>query len=87
VTDAELRELVVRTLTKIAPEAAREPLDPAVSLRDQLDLDSMDALNFVIGLHETLGVDIPETDYARLATLNDIVAYLAARRASKSEQP
>ena len=85
-TDAEIRELVVRTLTRIAPEAAGQPLAPAVSLRDQLDLDSMDALNFVIGLQETLGVDIPETDYARLATLDDIVAYLAARRASRSEK-
>ena len=39
----------------------------------------MDWLNVIVGLHERFGVDIPETDYARLATLDDIVAYLAAR--------
>ena len=39
----------------------------------------MDFLNFIISLHKTLGVDIPEADYSKLITLNDIVAYLKAR--------
>jgi acyl carrier protein len=54
-----------------------------VNLREQLDLDSMDALNFVIALHEELGVEIPETDYAKLATMDGIVAYLLARLADR----
>jgi acyl carrier protein len=54
-----------------------------VNLRDQLDLDSMDALNFVIGLHEGFGVDIPESDYAKLTTLDGIVAYLASHLAER----
>jgi acyl carrier protein len=83
VTEAEIRDAVVRILAKIAPEARGQALAPAVSLRDQLDLDSMDALNFVIALHEELGVEIPETDYAKLATLDGIVAYLLARTAHR----
>jgi len=47
-----------------------------VSFRDQLDLDSMDVLNFVIGLHTAFGVDIPEADYAKLATLEGCLEYL-----------
>ena len=77
-TNAEIRGAVLRILAKIAPEARAQALTPSVSLRDQLDLDSMDALNFVIALHQELGVEIPETDYAKLATLDGIVAYLAA---------
>jgi acyl carrier protein len=83
VTDAEIREAVVQTLTRIAPETAGQPIERAVALRDQLDLDSMDLLNFVIALHERLGVDIPESDYARLATLDDITAYLSSKLAAR----
>ena len=48
-------------------------------MRDQVDLDSIDWLNFLLGLHGALGVDIPETDYAALVTLDDLVAYLRTR--------
>ena len=52
-------------------------------MREQLDIDSFDFLNVVIGLHEALGVDIPEADYPKLATLDGAIDYLdAARRAT-----
>ena len=79
-TEAEIRTTVLRVLGEIAPEADLTRLDPNAGLRDQLDLDSMDVLNVMIGLHEALHLDIPETDYPKLATLNGAVAYLAQRR-------
>jgi len=48
-------------------------------LRDQVDLDSMDWLNFLIGLHEKLKIEIPEPDYARLRTLDDLLDYLGKK--------
>jgi len=83
VTNAEIRDAVVRILATIAPEARGQTLAPSVNLRDQLDLDSMDVLNFVVALHKELGVEIPETDYAKLITLDAIVTYLAARLAAR----
>ena len=77
-TDGELRETVLRALGEIAPEADPTTLKPDVSFRDQLDIDSMDFLNFAIALHEELGVEIPEADYPKLATLDGCVEYLAA---------
>jgi acyl carrier protein len=74
----EIRATVLRALGEIAPEADLEQIRPAVSFRDQLDLDSMDVLNFVIGLHHALGVDIPESDYPKLATLEGCVEHLAS---------
>jgi acyl carrier protein len=70
------RATVLAVLGGIAPDAdtARVP-DDAV-LREALDLDSMDFLNFVIALHERLHVDIPEADYPKLATLAGCVDYL-----------
>jgi acyl carrier protein len=66
-------------LRSIAPEVNASELDYVKALRQQVDLDSMDWLNFLIGLHERLGVDIAESDYIRLISLNDIVEYVYAR--------
>jgi len=77
VTKDEIRTVVLRSLGEIAPEADPATIKPDVGFRDQLDLDSMDFLNFVIALHQALGVDIPEADYPRLATLDGCVEYLA----------
>ena len=79
--EAEIRAVALSTLTSIAPEVEASTLDTAKPLRDQVDLDSMDWLNFLIALHERLHVDIPEADYAKLVTLNDLTKYLALRAA------
>jgi len=76
----EIRTVVLRALGEIAPEADLASVAPDIGLRDQLDLDSMDILNFVVGLHAALGVEIPESDYPKLATLDGCVDYLAAAR-------
>ena len=78
-TPEHVRSTVLDVLSDVAPELEREKIDPRVELRDQLDLDSMDFLNFVLGLHKAFGVDIPEADYRKIGTLDGCVAYLAAR--------
>ena len=82
-TDAP-RETILRILGEIAPEADLARIDPDVDFRDQLDLDSMDLLNFVIAVDQELGVEIPERDYPRLGTLNGFVDYLAERLSSRA---
>lgn len=72
----ELLATVVSTLKSIAPEVEETDLVRDRPLREQVDLDSMDWLNFLIGLHQKLKVDIPESDYRTLRTLNDLLAYL-----------
>jgi acyl carrier protein len=59
--------------------AEGENRNPDVNLRDQLDLDSMHVLSFVIGLHEALWVNVPEADYPKLLTINSAIEYLAPR--------
>jgi acyl carrier protein len=75
----DVRAGVLTELKRIAPEVEEGELAPAKPLRDQVDLDSMDWLNFIVALHERFKVEIPEPDYARLGTLEQIVAYLAGR--------
>lgn len=80
-SDRDVRATVLAILGQLAPEADMSQLRPDLRLRDQLDLDSMDFLNFLIAVHEELGVDIPEADYPKLRTLEDIVAYIEAKLA------
>lgn len=75
-TSAEIRAVVLRILGGLAPEADLEHLKPELGFREQLDIDSMDYLNFVIGLHKELHVDIPEKDYPKLASLQGCISYL-----------
>jgi len=75
-----IRAAVLRALGGVAPEADLEHLQPDVSFREQLDIDSMDFLNFVIALHKELGVEIPERDYPKVATLRGCMEYLASAR-------
>ncbi len=75
----ELETTVRRILADITADADAMKLKADVRIRDQLDLDSMDFLNFLIAVDEALNVDIPEADYPKLRTLNDIVAYLAPK--------
>jgi acyl carrier protein len=77
----EIRNIVVAELRRIAPEVEEGELQPAKLLREQVDLDSMDWLNFLVALHERLQVEIPESDYAKLGTLEQLVDYLAGKRA------
>ena len=72
----KLRNTVFAILQSIAPEIEPAQLDAAAPLREQIDLDSMDYLNFIVGMHEKLKVEIPESDYQRLVSLDDIVNYL-----------
>jgi len=73
------RAAIVAALSRIAPEVDVEVLDASADLREEADLDSVDFMNLVVALHEELGVDIPESDYDQLSTLDEMVAYLASR--------
>jgi acyl carrier protein len=78
-TDTDIRAVVQEELGGIAPEIDMQKVDPSADLREALDIDSMDFLNFVTAIHHRLGVDIPELDYPKLVTLNGAVSYLEAK--------
>jgi acyl carrier protein len=75
----DLAKRILDLLTEIAPDVEAASVIPGIDFRDQFDFDSMDTLNFAIALHRELGVEVPEADYAQLASLDKCVAYLAPR--------
>ena len=75
-TRDELRDTVLAVLREVAPEADLTRIAPDAPIRDQLDVDSIDFMRFLIGITEKLHVDVPEADYPKVATLNGLLEYL-----------
>ena len=72
----EIRATIARVLSAIAPEANLGAVDPSENIREALDIDSFDFLNFLIALNEQLHVEIPEADYAKVQSLSGLEEYL-----------
>lgn len=83
-TRSNIRDEILSVLTAIAPEVEPDDIADEALLRDQVDLDSMDWLNFLLGIHKKFDVDIPEADYQKLRTLNDVIGYVEERTAMSS---
>jgi acyl carrier protein len=81
-TKQEIRDTIVSCLCEVAPEIDPATVKDDVSFRDQFDVDSMDLLNFIIAMHEQLHVDIPESEYGRLGTVDLLVEYVSAQLAT-----
>lgn len=75
----QLKAAVFEAISSIAPEIDTADIRPDRPLRQQIDIDSFDFLNVIIRLHEALGIDIPESDYGELQTLDRTLDYLARR--------
>jgi acyl carrier protein len=76
----QLLRQVLRALAGVAPDADLASLRPDQAFRDQIELDSLDFLNFVLALEKHLRIEVPESDYPKLATLDGCVAYLGGVR-------
>ena len=81
----DIREEILSVLTTIAPEVEADDITDDALLRDQVDLDSMDWLNFLVGVHKKLNVEVAESDYASLRTLSDLVQYVENRTLQQAE--
>jgi acyl carrier protein len=77
-TGVEIRKSVLELIHRIAPEQDLSGINPGENLREALDIDSFDFLSLLVAIHERLGVTVPESDYSKVSTLNDMVAYLEA---------
>ena len=84
-SDIDIRKVVQEELGNIAPEVDMASVDPDADLREAIDIDSMDFLNFVTAIHRRLGLDIPEVDYPKLITLAGATAYIEAKLRSRKK--
>lgn len=75
-TTTEATAIIFRVLADIAPEIDPETIDRAADLTEQIDLDSMDYLGWMVGISEAVGIDIPQRDVSQFLTIDGAAAYL-----------
>jgi acyl carrier protein len=78
-TADQVKQIVIDIINEIAPDEDTSDLKGEVNLRDQMDLDSMDFLDIVMELRKQHGIEVPEADYPRLASLDSCAEYLTPK--------
>lgn len=79
-TEDELKQTIFQLLKQIAPDTEPAQLQPDDNIRQKLEIDSFDALRFIVALDEKLGVETPEEDYGRTATLRSLLNYISEKK-------
>lgn len=79
-TETEIKKIIFQLLKQIAPDTEPEQLQPDDNIRQKLEIDSFDALRFIVELDEKLGVETPEEDYGKIATLKNLVNYIMEKK-------
>jgi acyl carrier protein len=72
----EIKKTLFQLLKKIAPETEPSELKPDENIRETLNIDSFDALQFIVALDEKLGIEIPEQDYGKTSTVESLLSYI-----------
>jgi len=78
-TEDQVKQIVIDIINEIAPDEETSGLKPEVNLREQMDLDSMDFLDIVMELRKQHGIEVPEEDYPKLASLDSCAEYLTPK--------
>jgi acyl carrier protein len=79
-TETEIKQTIFKLLKQIAPDTEPEKLKPDDDIRHTLEIDSFDALQFVVALDEHLGIQTPEADYGKIATIQGLVNYIVEKK-------
>jgi acyl carrier protein len=79
-TETEIKQTIFKLLKQIAPDTEPEKLKPDDEIRHTLEIDSFDALQFVVSLDEHLGIQTPEADYGKITTLKNLIAYIMQKK-------
>lgn len=80
-TQTDIEALLQGELHLIAPDIEIEEIDRDEDLREEFDIDSLDFLNLVTALGKALNIPMPEADYSKMGTFNEMIAYLTQKAA------
>lgn len=78
-TKDEIKQKIIEQIYEIAPEHEGDEIPETQNLQRALEIDSFDFLNLLTALNEELGVEVPESDYGEVDTLEHMADYFAAR--------
>jgi acyl carrier protein len=78
-TKEQIKATILEIIAQIIPDEDLSNLKGNIPIREQVELDSMDFLDIIMELRKRYGIEVPESDYVQLATLDGSVAYLEPR--------
>ena len=78
-TKEQIKATVIEIIAQIIPDEDLSKLKGDIPIREQVELDSMDFLDIIMELRKRYGIEVPESDYVQLATLDGSAAYLEPR--------
>ncbi|MEA4934606.1 MAG: acyl carrier protein [Lawsonibacter sp.] len=70
-----VRDIIVNTLS-----CDQEQVTPETNLFEDLEADSLEAVELSLALEESFGVGIADEDMANIKTVNDIVEYIKNKK-------
>lgn len=79
-SEEDIKKTIFGELKKIAPDTQPEKLQPDENIRQTLDIDSFDFLQFIVSLDAKMGINILEQDYGKISTLKNLVSYLTIKK-------
>lgn len=82
-TEEEIKNTIFQLLKRIAPDTEPSELKPDENIRETLNIDSFDSLQFIVALNEKLGIEIPEQDYGKITTLTSLISYIRDKNNKK----
>jgi len=80
-TKDEIRQKIIEQIYEIAPEHEGETIPENENLQRSLEIDSFDFLSLLTAMNDELGVEVPESDYSDVDTLEHMADYFAKRLA------
>lgn len=78
-TRDEIKSAIIGQILEIAPDISPDEIKPNENIQRSLEIDSFDFLKILTALHEKIGVEIPESDYSKVDTLESMADYFIGR--------
>ena len=78
-TKEEIKSAIIKQILEIAPDIEEDEIKENDNIQRSLEIDSFDFLKILTSLNEELGVEVPESEYAKVDTLEHMAQYFLER--------
>lgn len=74
-TKEELQSEIIKAILEIAPDVEADEIEVGENIQRSLEIDSFDFLKILTAMHEKTGVEVPEADYAKVGSVEEMANY------------
>jgi len=78
-TKDEIKGMIIKNILEVAPDIQEDEIEPNANIQRSLEIDSFDFLKILTSLNEELGVEVPESEYSKVDTLENMADYFLKR--------